>query len=161
MTVGMLGVKMSDMKPDRVDPTGDDNADPLSGSGRSAKSSVSKGRYFPRRDQRVHLEMPVRVYGYGPDKKPFVQETRTVNVSAHGARIVLTARVTPEQKIILTNAKTREDVVCRVVHLQSARNKRTEVGIEFIHEAPRFWRMAFPPRNWNPAERKRPGPWPT
>jgi hypothetical protein len=147
---------MSDMKPDPVSPE-HNPAGRLSGSTRSARCSASKGRYFPRRDQRVHLEMPVRVYGYGTDKRPFVQETRTVNVSAHGARIVLTATVSPEQKIILTNMKTREDVVCRVVHLQSARSKRTEVGIEFIHDAPRFWHMAFPPRNWDPAERKRPG----
>jgi hypothetical protein len=100
--------------------------------------------------------MPVRVYGYGADQEPFLQDTCTLNVSAHGALITLTTVVAAGQKLILTNLSTCDEAVCQVAYLGSTERGKTQVGIEFIDPAPRFWRMAFPPEDWNRAERKRP-----
>jgi hypothetical protein len=33
---------------------------------------------------------------------------------------------------------------------------KTEVGLEFSEPVPRFWRITFPPEDWNPADRKLP-----
>lgn len=120
------------------------------------KATPRDGQSFHRRCLRVHLDIPIRVYGHGPNQKPFLEETRTLNVSVQGALITLTISVDRHQKLILTNSKTREEVECRVAHVGSTEMGRTEVGIEFISPSPRFWHITFPPDNWNPAERKRP-----
>jgi hypothetical protein len=39
---------------------------------------------------------------------------------------------------------------------QGERGKQ-EVGLEFAEASPRFWKIAFPPDDWNPADRKRAG----
>ncbi len=128
----------------------DQKAGSLSGSNGSAKRKGS------RREQRVFLEIPVRVYGWGANNEPFHQETSTVNVSSYGALIILTDRVSLDQRLILTHPKTQEEVMCRVASLGQNEQGRTEVGVEFINPAPKFWRIAFPPEDWNPAERKLP-----
>lgn len=120
------------------------------------KAPLLEGQGFRRRCLRVHIDIPVRIYGHGSNQKPFLEETRTLDVSASGALITLTMSIDRDQKLILTHSKTQEEVECRVAHVGSTEMGRTEVGIEFISPSPRFWHIAFPPDNWNPAERKRP-----
>jgi hypothetical protein len=36
-----------------------------------------------------------------------------------------------------------------VVDAGSKSDGKTEVGIEFLEPAPRFWHIAFPPEDWN------------
>ena len=122
----------------------------------TTRSGRSNGHHARRRDLRVHLEMPVCVYGYGPDKEPFLQDTCTLNVGAHGALITLSRIIDPDQKLIVINTRTQEEIECRVAYLSPTERGKTEVGIEFLKPNPRFWRVAFPPEDWNPAERKRP-----
>jgi len=102
--------------------------------------------------------MRVLVYGRGPDREPFREETRTLSVSANGARILLATRVRPQERLILTNPTTKEEVECRVIQFTPTEKGRAEVGLEFVTRSPKFWRVVFPPEDWNPAERKRPQP---
>lgn len=132
------------------------NADIPTGLAGSAKVTPPDGGALRRRCLRVHLDIPVRIYGHGSNQKPFLEETRTLDVSASGALITLAMSVDRHQKLILTHSKTQEEVECRVAHVGSTEMGRTEVGIEFISPSPRFWHIAFPPDDWNPAERKRP-----
>ena len=110
------------------------------------------------RSQRVHLVMPVRVYGHGPDEEPFLEETCTLALTADGGLVKLATPVRLAQTLILTNLKTCEDVVCRVAFFGPAQGGTAQVGIEFINPARRFWPVTFLPNGWNPAERKRPQP---
>jgi hypothetical protein len=95
----------------------------------------------------------VIAYRYRPVRQgpPFYEGTRTLAASAHGALINLAAKVATDQRLILKNALTGQEQVCRIVF----RNKKlfgpTEVGIEFERPAPDFWRVAFPPPDWNHA----------
>ncbi|HXR33014.1 MAG TPA: PilZ domain-containing protein [Verrucomicrobiae bacterium] len=103
-----------------------------------------------RRSQRVLLRIPIQVIGRGPDKKPVSELTQTAVVNAHGALIYLSLKVTAGQMIILKNPETNEEQLCRVVRADPAPDGRTEVGIEFVKPAPNFWRVAFPPSDWEP-----------
>ena len=130
------------------------------GSGTTASEAVKtppQPAHLPRRrSQRVYLEMPLLVYGRGPDDDPFSAEAHTVVVNAHGALITLAEKLNLGEKLILTNPKTWEEVECRIVFLRSTKGHRKQVGVEFLSPSPNFWRMAFRPDDSNAAQPKRP-----
>ncbi len=103
-----------------------------------------------RRSQRVCLSVPVLVLRGGPGKTQTSEETYTLTVSPHGALIVLQLSVQAGDLLTIKHTKTDEELVCRVVHLGSDQSGKREVGVEFEHPSPRFWRIAFPPADWSP-----------
>lgn len=74
-----------------------------------------------------------------------------ISVNAHGGLIALAANVQEGQTILVVNRNTREEQECRVVYLGSLQDGKWRVGVEFVHPAPDFWRIHFPP-----LERERP-----
>src|SRR5437762_13121084 len=85
--------------------------------------------------QPVAMEIPVTVNGAraveGSDKRePFSETTQTVLVFGNGAVIRLTSTVAPGQLLVLTNEKTREEVVCHVVKSKNYRSVSGYVGVE-------------------------------
>ena len=102
-----------------------------------------------RRSQRVMLSMDVIVAGERLTGTKFVEHTTTVVVNAHGALVLLKESVHEEQLLRIRNEKTGEEQPCRVVDVGETREDKTEIGIEFVELAPRFWRIAFPPEDWN------------
>jgi hypothetical protein len=103
-----------------------------------------------RRSQRVCLSLPILVFRDGPGKNAASEETQTLIVNAHGALMRLALTVEMGQLLRIKNAKTLEELVCRVVHLGPDLPGKREVGIEFEDASPRFWRIAFPPSDWSP-----------
>ena len=104
-----------------------------------------------RRSQRVCVSVHVVVTWGGATGKPASEETKTLIVNAHGALILLRKRVQVNDLLKLRNAKTQEELACRVVDLSAADQLgATNVGIEFVEPAPRFWHIAFPPEDWTP-----------
>ena len=108
-----------------------------------------------RRSHRVQISMPILVRG-GQGLKKFQEETRTISVSAHGCLMRLAAPVERAQEISLINPKTAEELPCTVTFVGQKEGGKMEVGAEFAEASPLFWRIAFPPENWDPSERKRP-----
>lgn len=103
-----------------------------------------------RRSQRVLLRIPIQVTFPGPDKQPVVEKTNTVLVNAHGGLVYMQAKIVLGMQVTLQNPETREEVVCRVAYVNPAPEGKFEVGLEFLKAAPNFWRVAFPPADWNP-----------
>jgi hypothetical protein len=103
-----------------------------------------------RRSQRVYLRIPIAVIAPGPDKKMAREPTHTVVVNGHGALIRLDLKVRIGQTIILQNPETAEEQTCRVIHVSTLAEGKTDVAIEFLKPAPKFWRVAFPPEDWIP-----------
>ena len=103
-----------------------------------------------RRTQRVFLRLPLLVIARGPDNQHVSENAFTTNVSAHGALLLLSMRVELGQKILVRNTETLEEQFARVVHVTPAAEGKTEVGIEFLKPAPKFWRISFPPDDWTP-----------
>jgi PilZ domain len=109
-----------------------------------------------RRSHRVYIAMPILVRGKHAGQ-PFEEETQTISVSAHGGLLRVAAKLARGQAISIVNAKTAEELPCTVTSLGQKENGKTEVGVEFTEASPLFWRIAFPPEDWDPSERKRPG----
>jgi PilZ domain len=109
-----------------------------------------------RRSHRVNISMPVLVRGTR-GTQPFEESAQTISVSAHGCMVRMATPVARAQEIAIVNTKTAEELPCTVTFLGQKDNGKTEVGVEFAEASPLFWRIAFPPEDWDPSERKRSG----
>lgn len=109
-----------------------------------------------RRTQRVRIAMPVLIRGKHGNVN-FEEATTTVSVSAHGCMVHLDAQVGRMQHLTIVNKNTTEELLCRVSYMGQGERGKQEVGLEFAEASPRFWKIAFPPDDWNPADRKRAG----
>ena len=85
----------------------------------------------------------------------FQEEAKTISVNAHGCMVRLAAKVARGQLVTIVNKKTAEELNCTVTYIGQTDGAKVEVGIEFAEPSPVFWRIAFPPENWDPSERKR------
>ena len=103
-----------------------------------------------RRSQRVLMQVAVKLRGNDAEGKAFEEETSTLAINAHGALVLLQARITSGSKIQLQHKGTLEQQDCQVVFLGPVRAGKAEVGLEFSDARPGFWRVAFPPEDWSP-----------
>jgi hypothetical protein len=102
-----------------------------------------------RRSQRVLMQVAVRIRGTDSQGKDFEEETETLAINAHGALILISARVTSGSKIMMQHKRTQEEQECHVVFLGPVRAGKGEIGLEFSEPRPTFWRVAFPPEDWS------------
>jgi hypothetical protein len=124
------------------------------------QATAPKGPQTPvikRRSSRVAIDMPVMVFGQEVNGKVFSEDTRTTVVNAHGALIVFTLEVQIKPSVLLVNKISKMEAQCRVVSQKDTEKGKSELGLEFVEPQPRFWGIAFPPEDWNNADRKRPG----
>ena len=103
-----------------------------------------------RRSQRVLMQVPVRLCGTDAQGKKFEEETATLAINAHGALVLMQARVISGGKVQLQHNLTKEEQECHVAFLGPVRSGKSEVGLEFSDTRPSFWRVAFPPEDWSP-----------
>jgi len=101
-----------------------------------------------RRSQRILLSVPVVVSGKHANGVPFREDTTTMVVNAHGALILLREPVIVGEVLRVTHEGTGEQLDCTVKDIDPGQNGRAEIGIEFAHPNPRFWRVSFPPVGW-------------
>lgn len=124
--------------------------------GRSTLATMGESQAERRRSHRVQIAMPVLIRGK-KGSQGFEEKTHTTSVNAHGCMVRLSTPVTRSQEISIVNPKTAEELPCTVSFIGQRDGGRIEVGVEFTEPSPVFWRIAFPPEDWDPSERKRPG----
>ncbi|HEX8836870.1 MAG TPA: hypothetical protein VF748_08040 [Candidatus Acidoferrum sp.] len=103
-----------------------------------------------RRSQRVLMQVGIRVRGKDAQGKDFEEGTETLAINAHGALVLLNARVISGGVLHMKHNKTEEEQECHVAFLGPVRSGRAEIGVEFTAPSPNFWRVAFPPEDWSP-----------
>ena len=103
-----------------------------------------------RRSQRVLMQVPVRIRGKNAQGAEFEEFTETLAINAHGALILLNARLTSGAVVHMKHNKTEEEQECHVAFLGPVRGGKAEIGLEFTAPRPTFWRVAFPPEDWTP-----------
>jgi hypothetical protein len=92
-----------------------------------------------RRSQRLFQVVPLVIRGELDGKKIFWEDTFTSNVSAHGALMILSAKVGLGQKLVLMNPQTWQEEDALVARLGACDGTRTQVGVEFNRAIPDFW----------------------
>ena len=103
-----------------------------------------------RRSQRVLMQVAVRIRGEDVQGKKIEEETETLAINAHGALVLMKARLTSGSKVFLQHNRTLEEQECHVAFLGPVRAGKAEIGLEFSSPRPAFWRVAFPPVDWTP-----------
>jgi hypothetical protein len=100
-----------------------------------------------RRARRWSYDIPVYVYGHGPQEEPFHEEAHTLHVNANGALLLLSVPVEKGQKLLLTNGFTQQEQDCQVVFLGTRRSRTIEAGVAFPQTNPLFWQIRTAPEN--------------
>ncbi len=108
-----------------------------------------------RRSKRVYISMPVLVK-FQRGGQPCEEQTVTDSVNAQGCLLRLNVALERGQKITIVNIKSEQEMECRVAYVGQSEGGKTQAGVEFMRAADYFWHIAFPPDDWNPADRKRP-----
>lgn len=121
----------------------------------SADLNPPEAKRDTRRSKRVYISMPVLVKLQRGDQ-PYEERTATEAVNAQGCSLRLSVAVEREQKLTIINVKSAQEVECRVVFVGQSESGKIKAGVEFTRAAEYFWHIAFPPDNWNPADRRRP-----
>lgn len=103
-----------------------------------------------RRSQRVLLSVPLVVTGTRRNGSAFSERTKTLVVNAHGGLVMLREPVLVGQILTMTNIGTAEEIVCKVMDVNTGNSGAPEIGVEFAEPCPRFWRVSFPPTDWTP-----------
>jgi hypothetical protein len=118
-------------------------------------SRDTEGKVYaePRRTQRVRIGMSVEIRS--TEGELFQEKTKTITVNANGCLVLLAAKVKRGQKLTIGNPQTQEELPCTVIFQGDYNSGKSEVGLEFSEPSPKFWRIAFPPTDWDPNERKR------
>jgi hypothetical protein len=96
------------------------------------------------------MQVGVQVSGNDAQGKYFREDTETLAINAHGALVLLHARITSGSLLKLLNNRTKDEQECHVVFLGPVRGEQAEIGLEFSSPRPQFWRVAFPPEDWTP-----------
>lgn len=109
--------------------------------GRAARETAGDTGLGRRRAHRVNLNAPVFLYG-SMNGEPFSEYSETIDVSTNGALVGINARLVPEQRILLTNLQTEQDLQCRIVRID---NHKIVAALEFLESCPRFWCIEFAP----------------
>lgn len=105
-----------------------------------------------RRSERLIADLPVVVYGEINGDRSFREETFTVTINAHGALMMLEAKVALGQKLMLANSAGSDRRECRVAYTGPDRAGLAQVAVEFMHPAPEFWAIPAPPASWAEAK---------
>jgi hypothetical protein len=96
------------------------------------------------------MQVGIRIRGKDAQGKDFEEGTETLAINAHGALVLLSARLTSGSVVQMKHNKTEEEQECHVAFLGPVRGGRAEIGLEFSQPRPTFWRVAFPPEDWSP-----------
>jgi hypothetical protein len=103
-----------------------------------------------RRSQRALLAVRILVTGVRADGHRFSEEICTSVVNANGALLQLGERVLVGQLLTVRNLSSSQQLQAAVVAAGVMQSGKSEIGIEFLEPAPRFWRISFPPEDWSP-----------
>jgi protein TonB len=133
--------------------------DTLETSNSTAESAGSSAAKRPKsesghlRTDAVSLEVPVKVHGsrvtqvvrgITPHTEPFEEQTATMIVFPQGGVLRMTTAVSAGQAVVVTNLRSQQDAICRVMKVRAYGEKQSYVEIEFTHPQPRYWGVYFP-----------------
>ncbi|HEY0703633.1 MAG TPA: TonB family protein [Candidatus Acidoferrales bacterium] len=124
----------------------------------SARSAAAPPKAAPtaaggqlRADARS-VEIPVKVHGsrisdapagVAPRTEPFEEQTSTMIVFPQGGVIRMSTSVAIGQMLVVTNLKTRQDAICRVIKVRTFTNMQGYVEVEFTHKQDGYWGVQF------------------
>jgi hypothetical protein len=98
-----------------------------------------------RRSCRLAVSIPLRVFGTDYRGRDFSEDTTTLVVNLHGAKIRLSHQLLPEQEIRLLSHPTRREALFRVVSKVGGEEGLYSFwGVESLNPEENIWGLQFP-----------------
>jgi TonB family protein len=138
---------MAPLTKDSIEAPSPAGSSPVSQTGTQSKPTSAL------RADALSLEVAVKVHGSrvievargtAPRTEPFEEQTVTMIVFPQGAVLRMTSAVNVSQMLVLTNIKTKQDSICRVLKVRPNANQGSYVEVEFTHRQPGYWGVQFP-----------------
>jgi hypothetical protein len=97
-----------------------------------------------RRSGRVPKEIGILLVGSDSQGKDFIERTKTVVLSRHGAGIVSAHKLGVEQEMILVRVEDNKEAEIRIVGQIGSGEGRYTYGVAFLKPHLNFWGVEFP-----------------
>ncbi len=98
-----------------------------------------------RRSDRIYLELRIQISGVDATGESFVEQTQTLVVSRHGAKIISRHVLVPQQPLNLRCYKTGIETLARVVGQIGRIEEGYFYGLEVSDVQANIWGIEFPP----------------
>ncbi|MFB3920927.1 MAG: hypothetical protein ACE145_04350 [Terriglobia bacterium] len=115
----------------------------------ASKSNRLEGSAAGRRSTRISIAIPITISGKDATGRAFKENTRTIILNKHGARIVTVHQLALGSELLLENralGRTAKTMVAWLGDPPSVREP-AEVGIQLV-EAENIWGVELPPDDW-------------
>ena len=108
-----------------------------------------------RRSTRVALTIPIVIHGKDAHNRTFREETHTLIVNQHGAKLLTSRQLAVGAEIRIENPVAKSVARSNVVWVGTNRtaNGMLEVGVQ-LAEAQNVWGIEFPPQDWSPTQKE-------
>jgi PilZ domain len=107
-----------------------------------------------RRSGRIPKEIAILLTGCDAEGKQFIEKTKTVVLSRHGAGIVSAHKLAIEQELVLVRAESNKETEIRVVGQIGSADGSYTYGVAFLNPHVNFWGVEFPPAKGTAASRE-------
>jgi PilZ domain len=97
-----------------------------------------------RRSDRVPLELPIVVAGTDALGETFLEQSRTILLGRHGAKIILAHKLVPNEEINVRCLTTSRESDARVVGQLGSEGESYYYGIELLDTDVNLWDIEFP-----------------
>ena len=125
---------------------------PVAGPSTAQTTAASKPESGGLRSDAVSLEVLVKVHGsrvtevvrdVTPHTEPFEEQTSTMIVFPQGGVLKMSTAVNVGQMLVVTNLKSGQDAICRVVKVRAYGATQSYVEVEFTHRQVGYWGVQF------------------
>jgi hypothetical protein len=107
----------------------------------TAPATASTSAFTERRkSSRIHVHVPVFMYGYTPSGNPFYEQAYTIVINGAGGLISTASSAQPGQRLVVTNEGNDETQECVVVSVEAQRARNNKIALKFPTPMPQFWR---------------------
>jgi len=97
-----------------------------------------------RRSDRVSISIPVEIFGADFSGEHFVEQSRTVLVSRHGATVIMSRKLGPDLELILRRPGTKKEALVRVVGQIGGQHDGYIYGLALMDQTVNLWNIYFP-----------------
>ena len=105
-----------------------------------------------RRSGRIKKQIGILLLGTDTSGRVFSEETVTVVLSRHGAGVLSTYRLAPDEILTLRLLGTSKEVEARLVGQMGQETRGYTYGVAFVDPNLDFWQIDFPPSNSQPQD---------
>jgi PilZ domain. len=96
-----------------------------------------------RRSNRIEEEIPIVLIGSDTEGKSFLEHTRTILISRHGAGVVSRYKLSPEQELLIRLQDSDKETDVRVIGQIGVQSELYVYGVAFLEPHIDFWEREF------------------